>query len=45
MTSEKTAFFWGTIVNHYGDDNSLCVVRYTDGDQEDMDKDEVSYAV
>ena len=41
----EDGIFWGTIVNHYGDDNSLCVVRYTDGDQEDMDKDEVSYAV
>ena len=41
----EDGIFWGTIVKHYGDDHTLCVVRYTDGDQEDMDKDEVSYTV
>ena len=37
--------FWGTIVKHYPDDSSLCQVCYTDGDKEDLDADEVAYAI
>ena len=42
---ERHGIFEGSIVNHYDDDHTLCIVRYTDGDEEDMDKDEVSYAI
>ena len=41
----KDGIFEGVIAKHYDDDPTLCVVRYTDGDQEDMDEEEVSYAV
>ena len=37
--------FSGTIENHYADDCSLCLVRYTDGDTEDLDIDEIQYAI
>ena len=37
--------FRGVVHQHYDDDPDLCQVRYTDGDTEDMDKDEVSYAI
>ena len=42
---EAHGVFEGFILDHYADDPTLCIVRYTDGDEEDMDKDEVSYAV
>lgn len=37
--------FSGIIENHYADDCSLCMVRYTDGDTEDLDIDEIQYAI
>ena len=37
--------FKGVIHQHYDDDPNICKVRYTDGDHEDMDKEEVSYAI
>ena len=37
--------FWGVIEKHYPDDPNLCLVRFTDGDREDLDREEVEYAV
>ena len=37
--------FWGTIVKLYPDDHNLCHVRFSDGDSEDLDAEEVEYAV
>ena len=37
--------FWGVIEKHYPDDPNLCLVRFTDGDSEDLDRDEVEYAI
>ena len=37
--------FSGTISTHYPDAPELCEVTYTDGDKEDLDKDQVHYAV
>merc|ERR1711965_807858 len=45
LTHHDTGIFWGTIVHHYPDDPSLCQVCYTDGDKEDLDTDEISYAI
>ena len=37
--------FWGVIEKHYDDDRTLCLVRFTDGDSEDLDIDEIQYAI
>ena len=37
--------FWGAIEKHYLDDPNLCLVRFTDGDREDLDRDEIQYAI
>ena len=37
--------FEGTIVQHYDDDPGMCLVKFTDGDQEDLDEEEVTYAI
>ena len=37
--------FWGVIEKHYPDDPNLCLVRFTDGDREDLDREEVEYAI
>ena len=37
--------FWGVIEKHYPDDPNLCLVRFTDGDSEDLDRDEIQYAI
>ena len=37
--------YWGVISKHYPDDSTLCGVRFTDGDQEDLDQDETQYAI
>ena len=37
--------FWGVIEKHYPDDPNLCLVRFTDGDKEDLDRDEIAYAI
>ena len=33
--------FQGRISKHYPDDDNICQVTYTDGDQEDMDVEQV----
>ena len=37
--------FWGVIDKLYPDDPNLCLVRFTDGDSEDLDRDEIQYAI
>lgn len=37
--------YWGVIEKHYPDDNKLCLVRFTDGDSEDLDPDQIQYAI
>ena len=37
--------FSGRVSRHYSDDPNLCEVRFTDGDREDLDRDETQYAV
>lgn len=37
--------FWGVIEKHYDDDRTLCLVRFTDGDSEDLDIDEIQYVI
>ena len=37
--------YWGVIEKHYPDDSNLCGVRFTDGDKEDLDQDEIQYAI
>ena len=41
----EAGIFWDTIVELYPDDPNLCHIRFTDGDTEDLDVDEVQYAV
>ena len=37
--------YWGVIHKLYPDDPSMCLVQFTDGDTEDLDADEVHYAI
>ena len=37
--------FWGVIEKHYPDDPNVCLVRFTDGDSEDLDREEIQYAI
>ena len=37
--------FEGTITRLYEDDHNVCQVTYTDNDEEDMDVDEIQYAI
>lgn len=37
--------YWGRISRHYHEDPNLCEVTYTDGDKEDLDRDETQYAI
>jgi len=37
--------FQGEISKHYPDDDSICQVKYTDGDTEDMDAEQVEYGI
>ena len=37
--------YWGVIEKHYPDDSNLCGVRFTDGDKEDLDQDEIKYVI
>ena len=41
----NAGIFRGQVHTLYPDDTNLCQVRFTDGDREDMDRDQVHYAV
>lgn len=42
---DEHGIFWGVIEKHYPDDPNICLVRFTDGDCEDLDRDEIAYAI
>jgi len=42
---DEHGIFWGVIEKHYPDDPNVCLVRFTDGDKEDLDQDEIEYAI
>ena len=42
---DEHGIFWGVIEKHYPDDPNICLVRFTDGDSEDLDRDEIAYAI